>query len=165
MSSQAYTEHACSFWLSSLYHTLYPPHPKLGVATSLNFASIPEADRAIQVIKDWIRDLLYNLSPWTHDKRHFLSDAAELTALAYAFDRSGAKDYVPRAEFMVDPRRRLREHMRGKENERYILQDLLAALDGSHPSSVAAGVLFLRYVQHTFFEDLESEILKLFLEL
>ncbi|GJE94213.1 hypothetical protein PsYK624_103810 [Phanerochaete sordida] len=134
------------FWLSSLYHTMYPSHPKLGVATSLKLGSIPEAEKAIQVIKDWIRDLLYNLSPWLCERRLFLTDVAELMALAFAFDRTAARDYIPRAPFFADRRRWPRDLMRGKDNDRYIVHDLFVALSASDASSVAAGALFLQAV-------------------
>lgn len=134
------------FWLSSLYHTLYPPHPKLGVATSLNLASIPEAVKAIQIAKDWIRHLLYIISPWTYERKHFLTDTTELIALAFAFDRHGAQEYIPRAGFFSDPRQWPADLMRGRNKDRYILHDLYDSFKASESVSVAAGVVFLQSI-------------------
>lgn len=131
------------FWLSTLYHTLYPVHHQLGTPSPRTFQSIPEARQAIPVIKDWIRELLSGISPRL-DQRHFLTDVAELVALAYAFDRTGAEFYIPRAEFMTDARKRPVDLMRGRQNERYIVHDLVEAMDGTTTSSISAGVLFLK---------------------
>lgn len=136
------------FWLTTLYHTLFPIHHELGASSLLDLASIPESERAIQVTKDWIRDSIYNISPWKMEQReHFLSDIAELLTLAYTFDRTEAQQYVPRAKCIADNREWPPELMRGKKNfSRYIVHDLMHAADGSSDVAISAGVLFLHAV-------------------
>ena len=126
-----------------LYHTLYPVHHKLGIATALRLDLIPEARDAIPILKDWIRDLLNRIRPRS-DRRHFLTDVTELVTLAFAFDRAGAQFYVPRTPFMFDTTLRPFELMRGKENDRYIVYDLIEALDGSNDTATSACILFLQ---------------------
>lgn len=127
-----------------LYHTLYPAHYKLGAAPLLEFDTIPESDKAIQVIKDWVRDSIYHLSPWS-DQEYFLTNVAELIALAYAFDRAEAQQYIPRARCIADRKQRLRELIRGADQERYIVHDLIEVIDGSSETAISAGVLFVQY--------------------
>ena len=121
---------------------LFPAHYKLGAAPLLDLVSILEGDKAIQVIKEWVRDSIYNLLPQS-EPHHFLTDIAELTALAYAFDRAEAQQYISRARCIGDSRHQLRIHMRGKEKDRYVVYDLIGLIDGSSENALSAGVLFL----------------------
>lgn len=130
--------------MSSLYHTLYPTHYKLGTAAVLDLSAIPETEKACQVIKEWVRDSIYNLSP---REEHFLTDIAELTTLAYEFNRTEAQLYIPTASCIADSRHRPHTLMRGiAGGGRYIVSDLIEAIDGTSDAAVSAGILFIQCV-------------------
>lgn len=111
--------------------------------TVLNLDGIPEADKAVQVIKEWIRDSLYSYSIFKEDRvegRHFLTVITELTMLAHMFDKADANDYIGRAPCIAidKPKGLIRA------GHQYVVHDLIQALDGSKENSASAGVLYLQ---------------------
>ena len=132
------------FWLGGLYQALFPPHRWLGSIVHLKFKLIPEADKGIQVVRDWVRNLIYtfDLERASPDKKlTFLGDFLNLATLAYTFDQVAAREYMRRASCVSVSRPT--DLLRGKEDQ-YIVFDLILALDGIDRASIVAGVLFLQ---------------------
>ncbi|KAK0198135.1 hypothetical protein F5146DRAFT_995722 [Armillaria mellea] len=84
------------FWLNRLYEALYPPHHVLGSISDLTLSTIPEAAKALNVVKDWVRTLVYGRAFLPHT--NFLTDVMRATTFAFMFDRSQA-DYLRNAAY------------------------------------------------------------------
>ncbi|KAI0089831.1 hypothetical protein BDY19DRAFT_992789 [Irpex rosettiformis] len=129
-------------WISRLYEAYFPVHSKAGSALQLDLALIPEADKGFEIVKEWIRDLLYTqcfeyLGPW-----NFLTFIAEVATLALRFEKHNAFDYFRRAPCvtMDRPERYIRN------GGRYIVWDLLDFLGRTSATSLSAGVCFIKHV-------------------
>ncbi|THH29325.1 hypothetical protein EUX98_g4866 [Antrodiella citrinella] len=130
------------FWLSKLYHALYPPHRRMGSIGILDLTLIPESDRAIPIVNEWVRDVLNTV----HDgvpPPSYLTTISEASHLAFAFDSSAAREYLPRTPFVNMPPSHA---LLLRENQYHVVHDLLQALDGSSPVSISAGILFFAHV-------------------
>ncbi|KAI0079047.1 hypothetical protein K474DRAFT_723989 [Panus rudis PR-1116 ss-1] len=140
----------CRFWLTALHQALFPPHNMFGSIINLDTSRIPEYQKAVQIVKDWIKDILFNLRP-NHER--FLTALIEAATLAYAFDRAAAPEYISRVPCVGDVSKRPAELLR--VDGRYVVHDLLDALDGTTISSISAGFLALRHIcEHQCFFDL-----------
>lgn len=129
-------------WISRLYAVLNPPSFHLGSAASLDLNSIPEAELALQVVKEWVRNWSFALefSPETH----FLTDMIQLARLGFELDRKHATVYSSRFSFMMDPRKPL--IYRRPPEGRYIVGEFLSALDDRYEWCLSAGVIFLQHI-------------------
>ncbi|KAG7450801.1 uncharacterized protein BT62DRAFT_928080 [Guyanagaster necrorhizus] len=127
------------FWLNRLYEALYPPHHVFGSISDLSLSTIPEAAKAMNVVKDWVRTLMYGRAflPYTS----FLTDVMRATTLAFMFDRSQAGYLRNAAYFSIHPP--LIYIRRGGSP---ILPELLGAMSGTHTWSLAAGFAFVEHV-------------------
>ncbi|KAK0440419.1 uncharacterized protein EV420DRAFT_1650550 [Desarmillaria tabescens] len=127
------------FWINRLYEALYPPHHMFGSISHLALSTIPEAPKALNVVKDWVRTLVYGREyhPWTN----FLTDVMRTAALALAIDRSQA-DYLRNAAyFRIYP-----PFMYIRQGDRLILHDLLDSMSGHQTWSLSAGFRFFEHV-------------------
>ncbi|TCD65379.1 hypothetical protein EIP91_002743 [Steccherinum ochraceum] len=125
------------FWLSALFHLLYPPHRRLISIAALDLTRVPEASQAAPVIAEWIRDVLHNVHACvpTHS---FLTAATELIHLAFAFDPTGARQYLSRIPAVSDcPSPIFR-----RDENKYVVHDLLKLLDPSSEYPITSGILF-----------------------
>ena len=120
-------------------------HQVLGSTALPQLFSFPEAQRGITVVRDWLRDAFYNLTPWDDNLYHFLGTVGELAALAFQLDKNTAQSYIERAPCVADNQQWPRKFMR-QQGTRYIVHDLLTCLDDTYKSGISAGVIFLRYV-------------------
>ncbi|KAK0444957.1 uncharacterized protein EV420DRAFT_1721599 [Desarmillaria tabescens] len=139
------------FWLNRLYEALYPPHHVFGSISDLALSTIPEATKALNVVKDWVRTLVYGRAflPYTT----FLTDVMRATTLAFMFDRSQAVYLRNAAYFSIrTPPAYIR---RGGSP---ILPELLGAMSGTYTWSLAAGFAFVEQVLHVIMRQLPINI-------
>ncbi|KAK0506408.1 hypothetical protein EDD18DRAFT_1455735 [Armillaria luteobubalina] len=128
------------FWLNRLYEALYPPHHVLGSISDLTLSAIPEAAKALNVVKDWVRTLVYGRAFLPH--MTFLTDVMRATTLAFMFDRSQASNYLGNAAYFsihTPP-------MYFRRGGPPILPELLGAMSGTNTWSLAAGFAFVEHV-------------------
>ncbi|KAK0183607.1 hypothetical protein F5146DRAFT_229634 [Armillaria mellea] len=85
------------FWLHRLCDALHPPHHMFGSISHLAPSTIPEAPKALNVVKDWVRTLVYRRE-FLPDMA-FLTDVIRATTLAFMFDRSEAGNYLKHAAY------------------------------------------------------------------
>ncbi|KAK0245332.1 hypothetical protein EDD85DRAFT_895697 [Armillaria nabsnona] len=128
------------FWLHRLCDALHPPHHMFGSISHLALSTIPEAPKALNVVKEWVRTLIYRRE-FLPDMA-FLTDVIRATTLAFMFDRSEADDYLKHAAYfsMRTPPMYIR---RGGSS---ILPELLAAMSGTYTWSLTAGFVFVEHV-------------------
>jgi len=118
---------------------LNPPFYLLGTPANLNVALIPEAQKGFQVVKEWIRNLVYKLDH--RPQTPFLTTLMRAAYLSFTFDRKQASDYMYRARCMTTspfPQ----EYYRGPGE--YIVGELLASLEGTQVWCLSGGVLFVK---------------------
>ena len=125
-------------WQERLYETLFPSFYALGHISCLVQALIPEPQRTLRALSDWIYDSLYSLEPYRREDK-FLTDVVQTTMLAFALDRTKAIHHTRQADCVAlsRPPRLLRKGG-------YVVHDLLIFLEASSEFSVAHGVLFIK---------------------
>ncbi|KAK0475067.1 hypothetical protein IW261DRAFT_1495269 [Armillaria novae-zelandiae] len=128
------------FWLHRLCDALHPPHHIFGSISHLALSTIPEAAKGLDVVKDWVRTLVYR-QEFLPDVA-FLTDVIRATTLAFMIDRSEADDYLKHAAYfsMRTPPMYIR---RGDSS---VLPELLAAMSGTYTWSLTAGFVFVEHV-------------------
>ncbi|KAK0456957.1 hypothetical protein EV421DRAFT_103155 [Armillaria borealis] len=131
------------FWLNRLYEALHPPHPNFGSISHLALSTIPEAQKALNVVRDWVRTLAYgrNYLP----QEYFLTDVMRIATFAFTFDRNQA-GYLKNSAFFrtAPPSIYIRQGNRG--GHFIILRDLLNSMAGSQTWSLMAGFHFVEHV-------------------
>lgn len=134
-------------WISRLYEAYFPVHYKVGSALDIDLATIKEAEKGVQIVIEWIHDLLLNQDFSRVHDHGFLTFIAELVTLALRFEKSGVLPYFSRAPCitMDCPEGYVRE------SGRYIVWDLLDFLTRTGTTSLSSGVLFVKYVQRHFY--------------
>ncbi|KAH8096882.1 hypothetical protein BXZ70DRAFT_944950 [Cristinia sonorae] len=131
------------FWLSTLYHALYPPHRRMGSAFILDHSLIPEAAQAISVVNEWVRDVLHDIQTYVHPST-YLTSIAEIAHLAFTFDGNAARTYLRQTSIV----RTCPNPILLRDNKYNVVHDLLNTLDGSSSYSVSAGIVFFRQACH-----------------
>ncbi|KAK0456954.1 hypothetical protein EV421DRAFT_1755739, partial [Armillaria borealis] len=128
------------FWLHRLCEALHPLHHMFGSISHLALSTIPEAPKALNVVKDWVRTFIHRRE-FLPDMA-FLTDVIRATTLAFMFDRSEADDYLKHAAYfsLRTPPIYIR---RGGSS---ILPELLAAMSGTYTWSLTAGFVFVEHV-------------------
>ncbi|KAK0440837.1 hypothetical protein EV421DRAFT_1905200 [Armillaria borealis] len=114
------------FWLNRLYEAVYPPHHVFGSISDLDLSTIPEAARAVNVVKDWVTTLTYRRAFYPNTTSRM--DVMRATTLALIFDQSQA-DYLGNVAYpnACTPPMYIR---RGGSS---ILLGPLAAMSGTYP--------------------------------
>ncbi|KAJ7715028.1 hypothetical protein DFH07DRAFT_762888, partial [Mycena maculata] len=130
------------YWISRLYAELNPPSYQLGSAHNLDFRLIPEAEAALQIVKEWVKSSIYTVefAPETD----FLTRTVQLALMAFQFDAKHAMSYLTRAPFMVDPRKPLK-YQRPPQGH-YIVADFFSALEDKETWGLSAGIVFLQRI-------------------
>ncbi|KAK0207964.1 hypothetical protein DFS33DRAFT_396866 [Desarmillaria ectypa] len=127
------------FWLNRLCEALHPPHHMFGSISHLALSTIPEAAKALNVVKDWVRTLVYGRA--YHPQMSFLTDVMRTTTLALMFDRNQAGYLKNAAYFSIHtPSMYIR---RGGSS---IVSELLRAMSGTESWSLSAGFAFIEKV-------------------
>lgn len=89
-------------WISKLYEVFFPSFYALGSPSNWNISLVPETMKAVTIVKDWIRELLYNIDPTEH-RIHFLTFFLQATSLSLVLNGHEPLDYVFRARCMQPP--------------------------------------------------------------
>ncbi|KAG5351772.1 hypothetical protein C0989_004981 [Termitomyces sp. Mn162] len=129
-------------YLSQLYEAFNPPFFYLGTQTLLHPEYIPEFQRGIQVVKEWLRDVTYSLD--IHPQTLFLTNFLRISNLALVFDPRDALKFLWNAPCLFPPfvaPPYLRAHEGG-----FMLCELLGFLDGSKEWSISAGFLSVCHI-------------------
>ncbi|KAJ7836348.1 hypothetical protein B0H14DRAFT_2794293 [Mycena olivaceomarginata] len=127
------------YWISRLYSALYPSFYRLGSASSLDLASIPEAEAGFQVVKEWVRSWVYDFEFFPAPK--FLSNLAQVARLSFQLDRKDAMSYLTNSPFM-----RMQPSVYMRPGNNYIVGEFLWLLEGKQEICLSAGVLFVRHI-------------------
>ncbi len=127
------------FWLSRLYHALFPVHVKVGSSADVDLASFPESERGLQVVRGWIRDFFFSASWHGLGSDHFLSAIAEAATLALMFEGGGAQAYFHQAPCVISDR----PSGFSRNDNRYIVHDLLDFLCHKD-KALSKGVVFVK---------------------
>ncbi|KAK0444909.1 uncharacterized protein EV420DRAFT_1721414 [Desarmillaria tabescens] len=128
------------FWLSRLCDALHPPDRVFGSISDLALSTIPEAPKALDVVRDWIQILVYGreylppiqLSP----------DVMRTALLALMFDRSQAGHLrnTPYSSAKHPPSMYIRRR------NGFVLHNLLSSMSGDQTWSLTAGCLFVERI-------------------
>lgn len=84
-------------WLAKLHEALFPYHHIAGSPSNLHRGRI--SSQAPQVVKDWVREMIYELNPLELGDR-FFTFFLQAVSLAFLFDGSHSQDYIMSAPFM-----------------------------------------------------------------
>jgi hypothetical protein len=132
------------YWINRLHETLYPSIYYLGTVASLDVALIPEAHRAIEVVKGWSRDFLYRHHRW--DAR-LLTAVYQTANLCVYLDRVNARQYIHGAPvfnlFNTIPN--YCRHLGGNDSQgACVVHELARSLQGTDVVFISAGILFVK---------------------
>ncbi|KAG7450840.1 uncharacterized protein BT62DRAFT_1001654 [Guyanagaster necrorhizus] len=139
-NAHADVEHrGTKFWLNRLYEALYPPHHMFGSISHLALSTIPEAPKALKIVKYWVRTLVYGQT--YHPQTTFLMDVMRTATLALTFDRSQAYYLRNAAYHNIRP-----PSVYIRRGDGLILHDLLSSMSGDRAWSLTAGFRFVEHV-------------------
>ncbi|KAK0207928.1 hypothetical protein DFS33DRAFT_393620 [Desarmillaria ectypa] len=155
---EAKNRETTEFWLSRLCDALHPPSRIFGSISDLALSTIPEASKALDVVRDWIRTLVYG--------REYLPqvdlapDVMRTASLALMFDRSQAGHLrnTPHSRAKHPPSTYIR---RGNG---FVLYNLLSSMSGDQTWSLTTGFLFVEHIVKQRF-PINISVLCNFLEL
>jgi hypothetical protein len=135
----------CRFWLSKLYEALFPVHYQVGSPWTSQLAQSPETTEAIGVVKEWLRETLYDISPWTF-QGPVVTAFMQAVTLAFLFDPKSAQEYLVRTQCIttLPPKSFIRSRMGDS-----IFVDILRAFEGFESSAALQSVLSARYASLT----------------
>ena len=128
------------FWLSRLYHALFPAHVKAGSWLDLDIQLIPEAERGLAVVREWLHEFLYTASFKGIGHHSFLTNLAYVITLDIFLAKDSAATYFNRAACIVGEK----PHIYLRNVDRYIIQDLRDFLCYDGTTALSAGVLFIK---------------------
>ncbi|KAG1799293.1 uncharacterized protein HD556DRAFT_1287696 [Suillus plorans] len=128
-------------WLKHLYEAINPPFFVQGSPADLDINLMPLRLEGMKVVKLWIRESFYSLDPF-HTQAGFLTALMGITSLSFAFDRNDAHVYISRSKCAISGPLELFR----KEDNRYMVRDLLNSYQGAIYSSISSGILYLLHV-------------------
>lgn len=133
------------YWINRLHEALHPAFYYVGTLANLDVDQIPESKPAIQVLKRWLKDLLYIQHKPSRRLLTFVYRAADL---AIFFDKINAREYIHQAP-VLESFVRLPEFRRGTENTSpCIVHEVVYSLLGLDEAFIARGILFLKSVHN-----------------
>ncbi|KAF8060885.1 hypothetical protein FPV67DRAFT_312197 [Lyophyllum atratum] len=130
-------------YIGRFYEAMNPPLYYLGANSLLDGNLIPEFQKGIHVVKDWLRELAYTLN-FALPQQQFLTDLIRGAKLGLRFDRAQAAKYLyqsPCLHSSIQPR----HYLRAPDND-FMLRELIASLEGSQVWSISAGILSLKHI-------------------
>jgi hypothetical protein len=129
-----------SYWLGQLYEALHPAFFKHGSAANLVLDRVPEAVRVLPIVKEWIWEVLSTVEPY-RQSRVYLTTVMRAVTLGFAFDANATVQCLSQAHCYMSyrPPYLLRHGI----PPIYIVYDLVHSLQGSDPTRLNAGVLFI----------------------
>jgi hypothetical protein len=113
---------------------------KAGSWLDLDFSSLPEAEKGLQVVKEWIRGFLYTASLNNMSRMQFLTRITHIATLALFLDKDNAISYFKRSPCITTDR----PHHYLRAGSHYIVHDLLDFLNYADLTALSAGVLFIK---------------------
>jgi hypothetical protein len=127
--------------LSRLYDALFPPFFSLGSPANWDQNLLPETSQAIDVVREWLRELVYTIDP-RNQKMRFLTFSLQANTLSRLFDKTSFQTYIHRAQCMTGfkPREFMRNH-----ND-YVLADCADFTIGKSHTGLAQGLMFAKYI-------------------
>jgi hypothetical protein len=138
------TRNSQRFWINRLHDTLYPSIYYLGTVASLDVALIPEAHRAIEVVKGWSRDFLYSRPRW--DAR-LLTAVYQTANLCFYLDRANAREYIHGAP-VFNLFNKILDYCRqlgGSDSQgACVVHELARSLQGTDDVFISAGIMFVK---------------------
>ncbi|KAI0042885.1 hypothetical protein FA95DRAFT_1609833 [Auriscalpium vulgare] len=129
-------------WFERLYDSLNPSLVAFGSAACLDVKLIPEAGRAINAVKEWVRSSLYKLDPYDRQSL-FLSNLLRLVDLGKTFDQAAIQDYLPRTPVVTQYRP---PHLVRQPINAYVVDDLVGFFTKEEQWSLSAGALFFKHI-------------------
>ena len=84
------------YWLDRLYEALNPYFYVYGCRANLQLSLIPGAERALVVVKDWVRHMIYTNDPYKYSIT-FLTTFLRSAILSFNHDGKEAFDYIIQA--------------------------------------------------------------------
>ncbi|KAK0198014.1 hypothetical protein F5146DRAFT_1130958 [Armillaria mellea] len=128
------------FWLNRLCNALHPLHPIFGSISHLVLSTIPEAPKALDIVGDWLRTLVYGQEylPTTD----FIPEMMQTAILALMYDRSQAGHLrnTPYFSATHPPPAYIRQ------GSGFALHNLLSSMSGDQRWSLTAGCLFVELI-------------------
>lgn len=132
------------FWINRLHETLNPSIYYLGTLANLDVALIKEAQKAVEVVKRWCRDLLD--SPMRLDAR-LLTTVYQTANLCLFLDKQSAREYIHRAPildvFAHQPQ--YRRELNGRRGPR-VVNEMMRFLQGTDEVFIPAGLCFVKHL-------------------
>ena len=118
---------------------LYPAHHAFGSLANLDKARIPEYDRAIQVVNNWIEEFFFDatVQPTQTD---FLSVVIQRTCLALEFQPTTAHDIIKRSPWLAN----LPKSSPKRKGDEFVLYDFLNTLTRMPRTGITSGMLGVR---------------------
>ena len=136
--------HIERYWINRLYETLNPPVYYIGTLANLDVTLIPEAQRAIEVVKGWSRDFLYSPHRWDP---MLLTTVYQTTNLCFFLDKLNAHQYIHGAPvFNVFGSRQeyCRSLIGDNQTSAPVVLELARSLQGTDDVFIEAGVVFVK---------------------
>lgn len=124
---------------------LYPIHPTLGSVANLDKTRIPEYNKGIQVVNNWIKDFFFDVAA-VPSQTELLTVTIQRACLALEFQPSAARDIFKRSPWLTD----LPAGSPKRDGEALVLHDFIDALSGTQPTSIISGMLGMRYRRSVF---------------
>lgn len=104
--------------------------------------TMEEYDRALIVVRGWIREAFYSLDPydWTNS---FLSQFVKLSFLGFSIDKDQIRNYINQALCVIQYRP---PYLLLPKTGDYVVHELLSMMRSESQKSLNHGVLFVRCV-------------------
>lgn len=119
---------------------MFPVTIKTGSWLDLDPALVPEAEKAIPVVKEWLREFFFTASFSKIGWLHFLTNIGHIVALTVFLEQENAVSYFKRAACINTERPPL--YMR--IGDRYVVHDLVDFLCYEGIVALSAGTLFIK---------------------
>ena len=126
--------------LDWLYGVLNPPFNSLGSQAILDLRTFPETETVFDVVKDWVRHLVYTADPWTQPTT-FMTTFLRTGVLGFSLDNHNASEYMYHARCITLKPPSLLIQYQGRRN---VVWDLVGALHNTKYWSIQAGFGFVQ---------------------
>ncbi|KAF5377280.1 hypothetical protein D9615_006447 [Tricholomella constricta] len=132
--------------LHFFYDALNPPFYYLGTSSLLDLDLIPEFQKGIYIIKDWLRGLAYNFDYFRLPQTQFLTYLIRSSSLGITYDSREASKYLYSSPYLHAPAKPA-QYMRSPGNH-FMLPDLINSLDGGGQggASISAGIISFKHI-------------------
>ncbi|PBK60033.1 hypothetical protein ARMSODRAFT_966416 [Armillaria solidipes] len=127
------------FWLNRLSDALHPPDCIFGSISYLALSTIPEALKALDIVGDWVRTLVYGREYLL--QTYFIPEVMRTATLALMFDRSQS-GHLRNTPYFSETRTPP-AYIRQRDG---FLHNLLSSMSGDQTWSLTAGCLFVERV-------------------